>query len=269
MSFLWQEILYKPLLNILVFLYNSLAFHDIGLAIIELTILVRLALLSPSLKALRAQIVLQKIQPELEKIRKKYKDDREKQTKATMEFYQKYKINPLSSCLPTLIQLPILIALFWILRDALGSSNLHLLYPFIHNPGKINPVSLGFFDLSQKGNWILALLAAASQFVQSKMIMPKPTKGQEGLQTALSSQMVYFMPLVTLIFALQFPAGLALYWLTTTVFAIGTQYFVLREEKTGKLNLNKNKQEGRLTQFFNKYRKEAERIKKDLERRNK
>ncbi len=254
MSFIWQQFLYRPLLNALIFLYNTIAFKNMGVAIIELTVVIRLILLSPSIKALRAQISLQKLQPEIDKIRKKYKNDKQKQNQATMEFYQKNKINPLSSCLPTLIQLPVLIALFWIFRDALNSNNMHLLYPFVQNPGHINIYFLRM-NLSLKGNWILAILAAVTQFWQSKMIMPKTKPGDQGMQSMLTNQMIYFMPLITLVFALQFPAGLALYWVTTTVFAIITQYYVLKESKKEDFGekVNKSKGEGRMTKFLKKY----------------
>lgn len=255
MSFIWQQFLYRPLLNALIMLYNTVAFRDIGIAIIELTVIIRIILLAPSLKALRAQIALQKLQPEMDKIKKKYKNDKQKQNQVTMEFYKKNKINPLSSCLPTLIQLPVLIALFWIFRDALNSNNMHLLYPFVKNPGQVNIYFLGFINLAQKGNWFLAILAAGTQFWQSKMIMPKKQPGDQGMQSMLTSQMIYFMPLITLVFALQFPAGLALYWVTTTVFAIATQWFVLKESKKENFGekANKNKSEGRFTKLLKKY----------------
>ena len=244
MSVLWQEVLYKPLFNALIFLYNTVAFGDMGIAIIELTIIIRLLLLSPSLKALRAQFALQKLQPELEKIKKKYKDDKQKQTQAALEFYQKHKVNPLSSCLPTLIQFPILIALFWILKDGLKVENLQLLYPFVSRPEYLNNSLLGLVDLAANKNLILALLAGIAQFFQSKMMMPKTTPGGgKGMQSIISSQLTYFMPVLTVIFAYQFPAGLALYWAATTLFAIATQYFVLKEEKSGKLEVAKNKGE--------------------------
>lgn len=271
MSFFWQEFLYKPLFNILIFLYNTIAFKDIGIAIIEITVIIRLILLPPSIKSLKAQISLQKIQPALDKIRAKYKDNKQKQTQAIMDFYQKNKINPFASCLPTLIQFPILIALFWIFRDALSSNNMHLLYPFVSNPGKVNSLFLGFVDLSQKGNFILAILAAVTQFVQSKMITPKPLKSQENsTQSILGTQMIYFLPLLTFVFALQFPAGLALYWAVTTVCIIITQFFVLKkvkEEKIDNLKIqNKNSQEkksGFLIHILEKYKRDLENYQKN------
>jgi YidC/Oxa1 family membrane protein insertase len=236
-------------------LYNTVAFGNMGIAIIELTIIIRLILLPSSIKALRAQIALQRLQPELEKINKKYKGDKQKQSQATMEFYQKNKVNPLSSCLPTLLQLPILIALFWILRDALNSNNLHLLYPLVKNPGQINVYFL-HINLAQKGNYVLAAIAAVTQYIQAKMIMPPKKAGEAGMQSMLSNQLVYIMPVITFIFAIQFPAGLALYWVTTTVFAIVTQYYILKEGKGDKENKGKEitvNPEGTFSKFLKKY----------------
>jgi membrane protein insertase Oxa1/YidC/SpoIIIJ len=131
---------------------------------------------------------------------------------------------------------------------------MHLLYPFVQNPGQVNTYFLGM-NLSNKGNWILAILAAVSQFWQSKMIMPKMQPGAQGMQSMLTNQMIYFMPLITLVFALQFPAGLALYWVTTTVFAVATQWFVLKDSKKENFGeeANKSKSEGRITKFLKKY----------------
>jgi YidC/Oxa1 family membrane protein insertase len=257
MSFLWYEILYKPLLNALIVLYNTIAFGDMGIAIIELTIVIRLILLPSSIKALRSQITLQKLQPELEKVKQKYKDDKQKQTQATMEFYKKYKINPLSSCLPTLIQLPFMIALFWILRDALNTNNMHMLYSFVTKPAQINTYFLGVVNLAASKNYILAALAAITQFIQSKMIMPKSTSGEKGMQSMISTQMIYFMPILTFVIAITLPAGLALYWTVTTVFAIVTQYFILRADKDKKLipeeSTKSKPKEGFIAKLMKKY----------------
>jgi YidC/Oxa1 family membrane protein insertase len=270
MSFLWIEILYKPMLNALIMLYNTVAFGDMGIAIIELTIIIRLILLPSSIKALRSQITMQKLQPELEKIKQKYKDDKQKQSQVTMEFYKKYKINPLSSCLPTLIQLPFMIALFWILRDALSSNNLHMLYPFVAKPAQINTYFLGWVNLAASKNYVLAALAAITQFIQSKMIMPKSNPGEKGMQSMISTQMIYFMPILTFIIAITLPAGLALYWTVTTVFAIITQYFILRVDKDKKLipiessgNTQKKGFMAKLMEKYSTYPKALEEKKKE------
>src|SRR4051812_37319042 len=108
----YHEVIYRPLLNILVFLHNIIPGHDIGVVIILTTILIRLALAPSFHKSLKSQKTMNELQPKLNQVREKYKDDKEGQAKAMMELYKDHKINPLSSCLPLLIQLPILIALY-------------------------------------------------------------------------------------------------------------------------------------------------------------
>jgi len=147
-SLIWDEGLYRPLFNILVFLYNTIPGHDIGVAIIILTALLRFALWPLSQKSIKSQKALQELQPKMNEIKKKYKNNKEKQAQATMEFYKKNKINPLGSCLPMLIQLPILIALYRVLRDTVGSDQLNALYYFILDPGRIDPYFLGLIDLA-------------------------------------------------------------------------------------------------------------------------
>ncbi len=113
---LFKTILYEPLLNLLVVFYNYIPGHDLGIAIIALTVVIKLVLFPFSQKGIKAQKALQDIQPKLEVIKKKYAHDKEKQTQAIMNFYKENKVNPFSSCLPLLIQLPILIAVFQVFR---------------------------------------------------------------------------------------------------------------------------------------------------------
>jgi YidC/Oxa1 family membrane protein insertase len=228
MSQVFHTVLTQPLLNILIWLYDILPGNDIGLAIIVLTLIIR-ALLFPSFqKSLRAQRQLQQLQPKLDELKKRHKDDQEAQAKAMMEFYKENKISPFSSCLPLLIQLPILIALFLALRTGLNGDISGELYPFVNNPGSINTNFFGFLDLATP-NFFLALLAGALQFVQSKMMTPKNTTSTDKTQRIMSAQLTYFMPILTVIFASNFPAGLALYWAVTTLFAIGQQYYIIKK----------------------------------------
>lgn len=234
---LFTIILYQPLFNLLVFLYNLIPGHDLGVAIIILTILIRFVLYPLSLKSIRSQRKLQNFQPELEAIKKKYKS-REEQSRAVMEFYRKNKINPFSSCLPVLIQFPILIALYQVFRDGVSNpESLNLLYPFISNPGHLEADFLGFLDLSKR-NWYLALLTGLVQFWQSKMLVKKRKKQKKkeldtlgAITSNMSNQMVYLMPLITVFFALSFPAGLALYWFVTTLFSVAQQWLVMRKKE--------------------------------------
>lgn len=173
----------------------------------------------------------------MNEIKEKYKDDKERQAKALMELYSAHKVNPLNSCLPILIQLPILIALYQVFIKALNGQELEGIYPFITNPGAINAMFLGFLNLAQK-NVFLAALAAILQFIQSKMMMPKK-QTQDAAGKMMAIQTVYVLPALTFVFGIQFPAGLMLYWITSTLFGIAQQYYFLRREAKQVLYGNK------------------------------
>jgi YidC/Oxa1 family membrane protein insertase len=229
----FNTVLVHPLLNLLVFVYNYIP--DIGIAIILLTLLVRLLLLPSFHKSMKHQRELQKLQPKMKEIKEKYKDDQEQQAKAMMELYKVHKVNPLSSCLPVLIQLPLLIALYQVFIRILNGNELQGLYSFITNPGSINPMFLGWVDLADKGNYILAATAAILQFVQTKSMQAKNASSgasdpAEATTKMLNNYMLYFLPVITFIFGIRFPAGLALYWTVTTLFGIAQQYYILRKE---------------------------------------
>jgi YidC/Oxa1 family membrane protein insertase len=224
-AFLYTEILWRPLFNGLVLFYNLPPGQDLGLAIIALTAVIRL-LLAPILwKSQRAQRRLAELAPELKKIQDKFKGDRERQGKATMEFYATHRVNPFSGCILLLIQLPILIALFQVFRQGFEASALQYLYPFIQNPGAFNPVSFGILDLT-KGNIYLCMVAAATQYLQTKLAAPPaPPPPQSGggagdFAKALQWQTTYFFPLLILFWSYTLPSALTLYWTTLNFFGI-------------------------------------------------
>lgn len=235
MTSLFHTILYQPLLNILVFFYNIIPGHDFGVAIIILTILIRLLVWPLAKQSIKAQKSMSLLQPKVAALKTQYKDDKQGLAKATMELYKAEKINPLSSCLPLLIQLPILIALYWVLMAVLKSEKLDLLYPFVANPGTIKTVAFGFLDLA-KASWPLAILAGAAQFWQTKMLpmMPPAVKGagskDEGMAAMMNKQMLYLMPVMTVIIGGTLPGGLTLYWLITTVLTAVQQWVMFRKK---------------------------------------
>jgi len=228
---IFNETLYRPLFNALIWLYGIIPFHDLGLAIIILTVLIRLILYPLSKKAIQSQKAMTELQPKIKEIQKKYKN-KEEQVKEMTALYKKYKINPMAGCLPILIQLPILIALFRVFSAGLDPGQLNTLYGFIERPESLDFMFLGLIDLSQR-SIILALVAGFSQFVLSKMSFPKKSAGQKksakagGLDfsSLMGQQMIYFMPLITIFFGLSFPAALPLYWIVITLFGIFQQYF--------------------------------------------
>jgi len=225
---LYDEIIYRPLLNLLVFFYHYIP--DIGVVIVLLTLLIRL-LMAPSFhKSLKSQKAMTDLQPKLNEVKEKYKNDKEGQAKAMMQLYKDHKINPLSSCLPLLIQFPILIALYQVFSKALNN-HLTGLYSFVVKPETINPFFLHLMDLS-KPSIVLGVLAGLAQFWQSKMMLPKTSSGaQDATAKAIQVQTTYFLPIVSVVIAIKLPAGLPLYWLVTTLFAVGQQYWLVKKQQ--------------------------------------
>jgi len=237
MKAFFTTILFQPMLNALMWIYSVIPGHDIGLAIIVLTIVIRLILWPFQQSALKSQRALQTVQPKLKALQAQYGDDKAALNKAMMELYAKEKVSPFSSCLPLLVQLPFLIALYQVLRSGLNSADFNLLYPFVHNPGQINSVAFGFLKLADK-SIPLAVLAGIAQLIQTKMLpMNRPPAGagpgakDEDQLAKVNKQMLYIMPAFTVFIGISLPAGLTLYWVVTTLMAIFQQWFFLRTHK--------------------------------------
>lgn len=235
---MFETYFYQPILNLVIFLINISPGHDLGVAIILLTIIIKLILYPLSRKSLEGQKALQDLQPKINELKKKYKDNKEAMGKAMMGLYKENKVNPLSSCLPLLVQMPFLFAVFRVFRNGMENS-LDLVYPFIHTPETINYISLGFIDLSQR-NIPIAVLAGLAQYWQTKMMMSKrpqiKTKGakDEDMAAIMNKQMLYFMPALTVFIGVSFPGGLALYWLMTTLFTGLQQWYIFNKDNKDK-----------------------------------
>lgn len=231
---IFDLVLYKPLFNFLVLLYNYIPGHDFGLAVIILTLIIRLVLYPSSLKSIRTQKALNEIQPKIQEIQKKHKDDKEKQVKETMALYKQAKINPVGGLLSAFIQLPLLIALYRVFWRGFQPEELTNLYGFIANNGPINTMFLGLIDLS-KPNVILAVLAGILQFVQTKSMLSKNKGASDkasGFAKTMQKQMVYFFPVLTVIILLRLPSALGLYWVIGSLFLIAEQRIILKKEVT-------------------------------------
>lgn len=232
-SNLFHVVLYQPIFNLFVALYNIVPGHDLGVVILLTTILVRVVVFPLTYKYIGAQRSMMALNPKLEAIRKQYATDKQKQAQATMELYKEHKVNPLTSCLPLLLQLPIIIALYRVLSAGITSTNLEtILYPFVHNPGHINPVTIGLLNLATP-QIVLAVLAGIAQFLQAKLMLtpPAPKDAGEGgkdenMAAAMSKQMMYIMPVMTVLIGMRLPAGLALYWIFSTLLMIGERYLI-------------------------------------------
>jgi len=229
---IFNESLVRPLFNFLVWTYNVIPGNDFGIAIIVVTVFLRLLFYPLSNKALKSQKLLQELQPKIKEIQRKAKN-KEEQAKVMMEFYKKNKINPFAGCLPILIQLPILFALYRVFLTGLDPDSLEGLYSFIHNPGALNPIFVGLINLAEPSH-VLALLAGLAQFLQAKAAFQQKgnTKASSSdFSRSMSQSMIYMMPLFMVFIAWNFPAGLALYWVVTMLFSLGQQIIVNKSFK--------------------------------------
>lgn len=228
-SVIFQTFFYKPLFNLLIFIYNVIPGHDFGIAIIILTIIIRFILYPLTKKGIESQKAMALIQPKIKEAQQKYKHDRAKQAEEMMRLYREYKVNPFSSFLNLFIQIPILIALYKVFMAGVDPKSLDGLYSFVRNPGVIDSMFLGVMDLS-KANPVMAVIAGVLQFLQSKMMLPKPSGSENQKQSdfakIMHNQMLYVLPFLTIMIAWKFPAGLPLYWIVTTLFSIGQQYYM-------------------------------------------
>jgi len=238
MTYLFNLILVRPLLNLLVLGYQYIPGHNVGWAIVLLTIFVRLLLAPSMFKALKNQRDLMVIQPKMNAIREKHKEDKEAQAKALMELYKEHNYNPLSSCLPTLIQLPILLALYKVFVIGLGTADLQqYLYHWVYNPGVMSPYFIFGLNLAHV-SLVLGIIAGILQYFQSWMIIQGTQRSTDPMQSAMQSQMMYVLPVVTILISLRIPSGLPLYWIVTTLFAIAQQFYIIRGQPKNEIVVN-------------------------------
>jgi len=231
-------ILYQPLFNALILLYQYLPGQDLGVAVIVLTVLIRLLLYPLMAQSIKSQRVMAELQPKIQEVQENFKNDKEKQAREIMGLYKKEKINPLGGCLPLLLQMPILLALFWVFmtfKDGLGPDQLAILYPFVSIPEiPEEPMFLGLMNLAHP-NLILAILAGVCQFFQAKTAGTRVKKVKTSGQMAkfpeiMQKQMLYFFPIFMVFILLRLPSAIGLYWIITALFSIGQQYLIFSKQ---------------------------------------
>lgn len=229
---LFNTFLYQPLFNILIALYQYIPGQDFGVAVIAITLLIKFALYPFGQRAIRSQKALTDIQPKLKEIQEKFKNDKERQVKETLDLYKKENINPFSSLVPVLIQIPVLIALYQLFWGGLKMEQMNLLYGFMKVPETLSTSFLGLADLG-KPNIILAILAAITQYYQVKMVSPASNSkgGKEDFSVQLQKNMQVTFPILTFMILFNLPSAVGLYWLVTNAFTIIQQYFFIKKEK--------------------------------------
>ena len=226
---IYNEILYRPLFNIMVYLQTLIPGGDLGVTIIVLTVIIRVLFMPLSLKMIKSQKLMKDLAPKIEEVKTKFKNDTAAQSAAILKLYKENNVNPLSGCLPLLIQLPILIALYQVFIKGITEESLVLLYSFISAPETVGHSFLGVFDVV-KNSHTLTLIAGGLQFIQSKQSMAlQSNSGPNKELAALSKQMLYFFPIMIIIIGWNLPAGLILYWIATTLFSVFEQTYIKRK----------------------------------------
>lgn len=266
---LWNQLLVWPILNVLVAFYKLFEWLHVpgpmGFAVLALTIAIRLLLYPLMAAQLRSARKMQKLKPHLDALSQKHKDNKQALQQAQMDLYKQHGINPAAGCLPMLIQMPVLFALYGVFYEVLQKGNLVKLAADINRvvyvPAlKIQHIDLSFFGLSlglkpsewqSHGWWLLLipLITAALQYWQSKLMIPaasaptgvqpspdakkiekkKEEQKPEDAAMEMQKQMALITPLMFGVFAYQFPIGLALYWNVFSLFGIMQQLAINKE----------------------------------------
>lgn len=234
---IWTTTLVTPLHNLLAFIINIIPGGDLGLAVIALTILVKVILLPLSKKSIISQIRLKQLEPKIQEI-KDNNSDKTIQSQKTFELYKKEGVNPFSGCLLALIQLPLILALFSLFRHGV-SFNPDTLYSFVSLPEKINPIFLGILDINSK-SIILAILVGITQYIQISFTMSNTAtqstvvkKGdfQSDLNQAMQTQMKYVLPVMMMFFSYIGTSIVGLYFITTNLLTLLQEWFIRKNLK--------------------------------------
>lgn len=236
----FEVILVQPILNVLMAIYAIIPGHDFGVSVILLTVLIRLILWPLATKQLHSQRKMQSLQPEIAKVKKQAAGNKQKENELMMELYKEKEINPFGACLPLLLQLPVLFAMFYVFQKTTHFDqlvpllyapvkNLPYMQQLIANPSQFNPTLFNWISMA-KPNHVLAIIAGISQYIQVWMIRPK-VKPEPGDSQAQSQRIMnYMFPIVTVVFAWNLMAALPLYWTTTNAVSIFQQWLIMRHD---------------------------------------
>ncbi|XKT74636.1 MAG: YidC/Oxa1 family membrane protein insertase [Patescibacteria group bacterium UBA2163] len=235
---LFDTFIYEPIYNALAFIINITPGADIGIAIIVLTLIIKFILFPLSLKAVRTQAAMREIDPELKKIKEEFKENREEQARRTMALLKDKKINPFASFLLILIQLPVIIGLYFVFLGNGGGIGFDpaVLYSFISVPENVSFNFLGIIDLSGR-SIALAALVAATQFVNARLMMPNAPDAEAGtlkgdLAKSMHMQMRWVFPIVMGVVAYVISAAIALYFLISNLFQLFQELYVKHNQST-------------------------------------
>jgi YidC/Oxa1 family membrane protein insertase len=227
---------YEPIYNLLAFILTIVPLHDVGMAIILVTLLVKILLLPLNLSALRSQYMMKRIEPDMEKIKKLQKTDPQTASKQMVALYREQKINPFASLFVVIIQIPIFFALYFVFSEGLKADP-ESLYSFITFPETIHNFAFGLFDVTEK-NLVLAILAGISSYLlarrQAESMHIERKEGEEEtfqhhFMKSMKIQVLYVIPVVVAFSAAILPSALALYWFVSNVVGYGQDVYMKRK----------------------------------------
>ena len=255
---IFTEVFLKPVVNLLILIYRGVDGAHVpgalGLSVVIMTVLIRFLVWPFIASQLKASRKMSELQPQLSQLKAKYKDDKNKLSQEQMKLYKEHGVNPAGGCIPSLVQLPVVIALYQTISSLFnGTNGLSHINSLLYSPAwhldRLPDTHFLGVDLVHKPSEFLAIgwglllipvVTAGLQFIQSKMMAPQPVKPYKGdsnkevkekietedTMVAVQGQMLYMMPLMIGYFAFQFPIGLAIYWNTFTIIGIFQQYLI-------------------------------------------
>ncbi len=227
----WVTFLYQPLYNLLFLGINLMPGFDVGLAVIALTLLVKIILFPLTQKSIESQLAMKRLEPQITQIKKEIKDTTE-QNKKIFELYKEHKANPFSGCLLMLIQFPILITLYLVCTHGFDQTTVSL-YSFITKPAYLNLNFLGLVDITSK-SIVLALIAALTQLAQGLLMKGRQNTPQgDGMQAQIGkimqTQMVFAIPVLIFYVAYRFSSAVALYLITSNIVTVVQELYTKRK----------------------------------------
>jgi YidC/Oxa1 family membrane protein insertase len=245
-SSLFHTIVYAPIYNALVYFIGILPSHDVGIAVIIVTVLVRVVLYPLSKRAIVAQMKMKEIAPEIDALKVRLKDKPEEQSRAIFALYKERDVHPFSGFLLLLIQLPILLGLYWVFaRGGLPQINADILYSFVHVPAAVNMEFLGLIDMGSR-SIVLAVLAMLAQFAYTRLSMgPRGAKTPvEAVEASISNDLAksfdlqarYMLPVIVGVIGYTIVAAAPLYWTAGNLFMIGQELLAGRRFNGTKAN---------------------------------
>lgn len=229
---MFNTFFYEPIYNLVAIVLSFVPLHDIGTAIVIVTLIVKLFLLPINISALRTQYLMKRIEPEMKEVKELQKKDPQASAKKMVELYRREKINPFSSIFGMILQIPIFFALYFVFAKGFIEEK-DKLYSFVTFPENLHTIAFGIFDVTEK-NIVVALLAGVSSYIlakrQTEAMSSNAKKGEESFQDHLMKsmkiQLLYIIPIIVAVSGAILPSALALYWLVSNVVSYAQDVYV-------------------------------------------